>query len=112
MAVSITATELMSALRVTDTGETTEITRLLGVCSAVVVRYAPKAPEVLQNEAVIRMAGYLYDKPTSSRGTSFANAFKNSGAAVILLPYRVHRAGTTDSETDSSDSGGGFLEFE
>ena len=42
-----------------------------------------------------RLAGYLFDQPNAGRGLSFANAGRNSGAWAILLPFRVHRAGTT-----------------
>ena len=31
------------------------------------------------------------------RGDAYANAMRNSGAARILLPYRVHRAGYADA---------------
>ena len=53
------------------------------------------APEVVVNEAAIRLAGYLFDQPNAGRGLSFANAGRNSGAWAILLPFRVHRAGAT-----------------
>ena len=51
-------------------------------------------PDVIVNEAVIRLAGYLYDKPYVS-GAGGANHLLNSGAGAILLPYRIHRAGGT-----------------
>ena len=53
------------------------------------------APEAAVNEAAIRLAGYLFDQPNAGRGLSFANAGRNSGAWAILLPFRVHRAGST-----------------
>ena len=31
--------------------------------------------------------------PEAARGDAYANAMRNSGAARMLLPYRVHRAG-------------------
>ena len=34
-------------------------------------------------------------RPNAGRGLSFAHALRNSGAAAILLPYRIHRAGST-----------------
>ena len=37
----------------------------------------------------------MFDQPNAGRALSFANAGRNSGAWAILLPFRVHRAGTT-----------------
>ena len=94
MAVTITIAELQAALRLGDTAdETTEITRLHAYCAEAVVKHAPEATETAMNEAVRRLAGYLYDMPEAARGDAYANAMRNSGAARMLLPYRIHRAG-------------------
>lgn len=86
--------ELRAALRLDDGAEVNaEITRLLASTSAMVERHAPDAPDTIQNEAVIRVAGYVYDQPTASRGDSYANAMRSSGAARFLLPWVEHRAG-------------------
>ena len=69
-------------------------TRLLSYSSLAVERHAPDAPDAVHNEAAIRIAGYIYDQPNAGRGLGFANAMRNSGAAAILLPYRIHRAGS------------------
>ena len=37
------------------------------------------------------------DMPEAGRGDGYANALRNSGAARILLPYRIHRAGYSDA---------------
>ena len=42
--------------------------------------------------------GYLYDQPSAAGGAGYANAIRNSGAAPMLLPYRVHRAGSVREE--------------
>ena len=95
MAVTLTAQQLAAALRLGDTaGETAEATRLLAYATEAVVRHAPAATDAVHNEATIRLAGYLFDQPYASRGVSHANALRNSGAAAVLLPYRVHRAGS------------------
>ena len=95
MAVTLTAAELAAALRVGDSAEeTAEATRLLAYGTAAVERQAPDAPPAVQNEALIRLCAYLYDSPTANRGTIFANAMRNSGAAHMLSPYLVRRAGT------------------
>ena len=94
MAVTLTVAELRAALRLTDSAEeTAEATRLLAYASEAVVKHAPDAPDVAHNEAVRRLAGYLYDQPEASRGDAYGNALRNSGAARMLLPYRIHRAG-------------------
>ena len=95
--VTITVAQLASALRVGDSAEeTAEVTRLLAYAAEAVGRHAPAAPNVVQNEAAIRVSGYLFDQPLASRGTAFTNALRNSGAAAMLLPYRVIRAGSVD----------------
>ena len=96
MAVTLTVDELREALRAGDSDtETADLTRRLEYAIEAVGKYVPGnlVPSVIGNEAVIRLAGYLYDKPNATRGDSFANAMRNSGAAAALLPYRKHRAG-------------------
>ena len=96
MAVTLTQAALSGALRLSDdAAEQAEAMRLLAYATEAVEQHAPSAPEATQNEAVIRLAAYLYDQPNAGRGLSYANALRNSGAAMILLPYRIHRAGST-----------------
>ena len=76
--------------------------------SAMVERYAPGAPQALKDEAVIRFAGYLAQAdfggfrsegqgvggtPGPEYVTNHAPAFRNCGAAMLLTPWRVRRAG-------------------
>ena len=99
MAVTLTLAELAGALRVGDsTQETAEMTRLLAYSTEAVTRHAEEAPDVVANEAVIRLAGYLYDMPDASRYAGHGDPLRNSGAARILLPYREHRAGYAPTE--------------
>ena len=100
MAISLTQVELSSAIRLGDSAEeVAEATRLLAFATEAISRHLGNAyadaPETIVNEAAIRLAGYFYDQPNAGRGLSFANAGRNSGAWAILLPFRVHRAGTT-----------------
>ena len=100
MAVTLTQIELSSAIRLGDSAEeVAEATRLLAFATEAISRHLgdayADAPETIVNEAAIRLAGYFYDQPNAGRGLSFANAGRNSGAWAILLPFRVHRAGTT-----------------
>ena len=100
MALTLTQAELSAAIRLGDsTEEVAEATRLLAFTTEAISRHLgdayEAAPEAVVNEAAIRLAGYLFDQPNAGRGISFANAGRNSGAWAILLPYRVHRAGST-----------------
>ena len=100
MAVDLTVAALAAALRLGDSAEeTAEATRLLGYATTAVETYAPAAPANVQNEAVIRLAGYLFDMPMAARGAAYANAARNSGALRMLLPWRIHRAGSTAEAT-------------
>ena len=94
MAVTVDVLQLANALRVSDTTQETEIvTRLLAVGTEIVTRYAPNAPDSTANEAVVRVASYLFDQPNAGRGVNHANAFRNSGAQSLLAPYRAQRIG-------------------
>ena len=103
MAVTIGATELSASIRLGGSGEeTAQATRLLAYATEAISRHLgtayEDAPEAILNEAAIRLAGYLYDQPTAAGGASFANALRNSGAAAMLLAYRIHRAGSVREE--------------
>ena len=103
MAVTLTVEELSAALRLGSTPEeTAEATRLLSVSTELVTKHAPDAPDVVQNEAVIRVAGYLFDMPTAPRFAGYANIVRNSGAGRMLLPYVVHRAGSTAGSSNAA----------
>ena len=99
MAIAITVSELLSALRMGDTPEEiAEATRLLGYSTQAISDYLGSeyegTAETVVSEAAIRLSGYLFDQPYASRGTGFAASLANSGAGAILLPYRIHRAGS------------------
>ena len=101
MAVTLTQAELSAAIRLGDSAEeNAEAARLLAFATEAITRHLGDAyettPEAIVNEAGIRLAAYLFDMPNAGRGLSFANAGRNSGAWTILLPYRIHRAGSTD----------------
>ena len=103
MAVTITRADLAKRIRLgrTET-ELEEADQILAYATEAVTKHAPDAPDVVHNEAVYRLAGYVYDRPFASADTRFANVLRNSGAAAALLPYREHRAGATTS-TDSRE---------
>ena len=94
MAVTILRAQLAARLRLGRTPtELDETDQLLAYSTEAVTRLAPNAPDVVHNEAVYRLAGYIYDRPFASADTRFSNAMRNSGAASALLPYRQHRLG-------------------
>ena len=103
MAVTITAPELVAAVKIE--GHEAGAPHLLAVGTALVERYAPDAPEALQNEAVIRVVGWLVgtnpasvvSESVGSLETSYAvgqkSALRHSGAMALLSPWKVRRGG-------------------
>ena len=109
--VTITAEELAEEIGIhldTRPADITRARRLLAVATERVNRYAPLAHSAMKNEACIRYAGYLngsdyggvksesigprsveYTSPTTN-----ASAFRSSGAAALLSPYKIRRAGS------------------
>ena len=86
--MALTPQALAAALRLGDSAhELAEATRLLAVAQVVVAQRAPDAPEILRDEAIIRIAAYFYDKPFNNDSAGHANAMRNSGAGELLLPY-------------------------
>ena len=73
--------------------------------AARVERDAPGAPQAVRDEAVIRFAGYMAGADYGAlRGETIgprsieyvvnhANAWRNCGAAGLLSPWKVRRAG-------------------
>ena len=97
MAVNLTA--LAAALRLGDgQNAPTEplsgiLARLLGVSEAFVELQAGFAPAAVQDEAIVRMAAYLYDAPTAASGDRYAAAWRNSGAQSLVSRWVIRRAG-------------------
>ena len=95
---------MLAALRLGDSAEETdEVTRLLAYATEAIEQHAPDASETAMNEAARRLAGHLFDQPEAARGDGdgYANAMRNSGAARMLLPYRIHRAGYADAVSEA-----------
>jgi len=97
MAVTITAAQLAIAIRAAASEDaipdavTTVIGFLLPAASAVVLDYAPHAPDAVHNAAAIRLSGWLYDaEPSDPR---VGSALRVSGAQALLSHFREHRAG-------------------
>ena len=99
MAVTRTLAQLAADLRIGDgstapTGAVAVVlARIDATARAMVLEFAPTAPEAVQNEAYVRLAGWLYDADPSGSTPGGPSALRTSGAASILAPYKVRRAG-------------------
>lgn len=99
-----TAVELLGAA-IVETDEA-KIRRWGAASSALVERYAPGAPQVIRNEAVVRCSGWLAQQPAAAvRGErlgelgidympSMVGALRHSGAMGLLTAWRIRRAGS------------------
>ena len=100
MAVTIDAAALALGAHI----DLTAATRLLPVASAMVLWYAPAAPDQIANEATIRTAGNLAFNPPDpvreseagglrvSRAASMTGTLSSSGSMGLLAPWRRRRA--------------------
>ena len=70
----------------------TRLERILGHAQAAVTSYAANAPEATRDLAIIRLSGWLFQYDTIGRESANTNAFRQSGAAAMLAPYRRQRA--------------------
>lgn len=101
MAVTISAVQLHEVIG----GDLPGAERLLPGVARIVADYAPHAPDAIQNEAVIRLAGYLAQSdyggirreeigPKSLEYTvNHAPLLRLSGAMALLTRYKHRRAG-------------------
>ena len=99
MAVTRTLTELAADLRMGD-GDTAPagavavvLGRIEATAKALVVDYAPDAPDAIHNESFVRLAGWLYDADPSGSSPGGPAALRASGAMSLLRLYKVRRAG-------------------
>lgn len=107
MPVTITEATAAVAIRAATDADTIPpavadtIAVLFPAAAAMVVEHAPAAPDEVQNAAVVRLLGWMYDAdPTDSR---ISRAIFVSGASGILAQWRVHRAGAI---TETGNGGG------
>ena len=95
MAVTLTRDELAAEMRLGDGTTALEeptlgiVNRLLAVGTALAGVYAPNAPDAVANEAVARVAGFLFDSPPAN-ARRFTAVLEQSGAASILRPVAAH----------------------
>ena len=103
MAVTLVLSDLNNELRLSGHGNENEIAmRLLRYVTAAISEHLgatayASTPDDVANQAAILLAEYLFDRPTASAGVRFANVFRNSGAAYVLVPYRSHNGGLSNA---------------
>ena len=99
MAVTRTLTQLAADLRIGD-GTTAPtganlvlLTRIAATATAMVTKYSPNAPDAIHDEALVRLSGWLFDSDPSGANPGGPVAMRASGAASLLSPYKIRRAG-------------------
>ena len=81
------------------TPQISQLTRLLGVGEAYVELLISGAPAAIQDECIVRLAGYLYDAPVGRRD-SHSNGWVNSGAGALAARWLTQSiAGSTGVAT-------------
>lgn len=113
MAITITAAQVAVAIRAaTDVNDVPDVVAtvldiLVPAAGAIILEWAPSAPDSVHDASLVRLSGWLYDAdPADSRA---GQAMQLSGAASLLAPFRAHRAGIIDAPGDVPGSvpGGG-----
>ena len=103
LAVSIRATANPSAI---PTEIAAELGRLLGWATTTIDNAAADVPEEIRNQAITLLVGYVWDRPSASRGVAFSNAWRNSGASSTLKPYlKTLRAFPIGDAAEDTQSG-------
>ena len=102
MAVVIGAVELRATLGA-DAAQQARVNSIHAACCARIKRYARDAPVEVRNEAVILLAGWLWQATAQSRAifpadsegapVNVSRAFLLSGAQGLLSSWRRPRAG-------------------
>ena len=112
MAVTVGKVAVVLRIQVDPKAEVAEpaktiLTDLVSWAEAEIAYRAPEAegPEV--DQATYALVGYLYDAPPSRRGEGYANAWRNSGAEVLLRRHIERRAVLLPSGEGTADDGGG-----
>lgn len=92
--MALTVASLAVALRLTDGGTVpeplnSELTRLLLSSTSLVESYGSEnVPTAVEDEATARIANYLYSMPDAPMSSKYADVVRNSGADILLKPYK------------------------
>ena len=87
------------ALQIDDDLLTSRLEALMDTACELVNQYAPGAPEAVAREALIRVAGWALESSAGNEETTHAGALRRSGAASLLSPWKVRRAGAIKVST-------------
>lgn len=110
MAITISQTDATLAIRAAavadaiDPAVATVVGYLFKAASALIIEYAPGAPDDVHNMGLIRLLGWLYDSDPSD--PSIGRAMAVSGASALLAPFRTHRAGAIGALDQQPAPGG------
>ena len=107
MAITRTLAELAGDLRIGDgitepTGPQAIVLQRIAATAAMVVGFAPGAPDAIHDEAFVRLAGWLYDADPSGSTPGGPSALRSSGAASLLSRYKIRRGGVIGGEIDAA----------
>ena len=97
MAVTITQQEVAVAIRAATSADdipapVAEVLKFLfPAASAIILTYAPGAPDSVHDASMIRLCGWLYEADPAD--PSAARPLQASGTAPLLAQWRVQRAG-------------------
>lgn len=97
MAVTITPEDVAVAIRaVTDGDNIPEpVAKVIGVvfpaASAIILQYAPHAPDAVHDAAMVRLCGWLYDAEPAA--ASAQQPLQASGTMQLLAQWKVQVAG-------------------
>ena len=79
------------ALRIDTDAADEQLERNITAATALANLQAPGAPEAVADEAIIRMVAWLFEGRTSE--ISDAGMWRRCGAAGLLAPWTIRRAG-------------------
>ena len=91
MAVSVAGLAAYLGIESRDSSMSSELQELIDTADAIIEEDAPDAPAHIKNLATRRWAAYQHDQPFAARGSTFANAYVNSGAGAVLSRWRIRR---------------------
>ena len=105
--MGLTVEQVAEEMRVSIDGDAeleAIVARLAGVGEELVALRAPDAPQVVKDEAVVRVAAYLFDQPQAPSASRYASAWRNSGAAALVSPWVVRRLGIVGAAEEEEAS--------
>ena len=91
---------IRAALRVDESAEDARLTAIASAAAALANRQAPDAPAAVATEGMLRFIAYLYEGPMMDEYQPAA-IWRRCGAAGMLSPWTVRRAGVIEKPAES-----------